>query len=70
MFTPVGELRAQSRLRLTDGLSLRTTWSSLIIGNLLRENGELRGRLPHANILVENENMLIHQFYCGVEYIH
>jgi hypothetical protein len=70
MFTPAGELRAQSRLRLTDGLSLRTTWSSFIIGNLLREHGELHGPVPHISVLVENENMLIHQFYCGVEYLH
>jgi hypothetical protein len=67
MFTPVGELRAQSRFRLTDALSLRTTWSSLVVGNLLNENGEVHWALPDTTIVVENDNMLIHQLYCGLE---
>ena len=70
LFSPVGELRAQSRFRLTDALSLRTTWSSLIVGNLLNENGEVHFALPETTFVVENDNMLIHQLYCGLEYVH
>jgi hypothetical protein len=70
MFTPVGELRAQSRFRLTDALSLRTTWSSLLVENLLNQTGEVHLALPDTTFVVENDNMLIHQIYCGVEYIH
>ena len=70
LFTPVGELRAQSRFQLTDALSLRTTWSSLVVGNLLNQNGEVHFALPDTTIVVENDNMLIHQLYCGVEYVH
>jgi hypothetical protein len=70
MFTPVGELRAQSRIRLTDAFSFRTTWSSLVVGNLLNENGEVHFALPDTSIVVENDNMLIHQLYCGLEYVH
>jgi hypothetical protein len=70
MFTPVGELRAQSRFRLTDALSLRTTWSSLVVGNLLNETGEVHWALPDTSIVVESDNMLIHQIYCGLEYLH
>ena len=70
MFTPVGELRAQSRFRLTDALSLRTTWSSLVVGNLLNQNGEVHFALPDTTFVVENDNLLIHQLYCGVEYLH
>jgi hypothetical protein len=70
LFTPVGELRAQSRLRLTHALSLCTTWSSLIVGNLLSENSDLRSGLPDPSFAVDNENLLVHQFYCGMEYVH
>jgi hypothetical protein len=70
LFTPVGELRAQSRFRLTESLSLRATWSSLLVGNLLSESGEVHFALPDTTIVVENDNMLIHQLYCGLEYVH
>jgi hypothetical protein len=67
-FTPVGELNAQARLRLTDMWSLRTAWSSLIVGNLLHESGELRVNLPEPTFVVESDSMVVHQLYCGVEY--
>jgi hypothetical protein len=69
-FSPVGELRAQSRLRLSKAMSLYTTWSTLLIGNLFQETNELRTGLPEPSFLVDNENLLVHQFYCGAEYIY
>lgn len=68
--SPVGELRAQSRLRLTKALSLSTTWSTLLVGNLFQETSELRTGLPEPSFLVDNENLLVHQFYCGAEYVY
>jgi hypothetical protein len=70
MFTPVGELRAQSRFRFTDAVSLQATWSTLFVGNLLNETGEVHFALPDTTIVVENDNLLIHQLYCGIEYVY
>ena len=51
-------------------LSLCTSWSSVIAGNLLQETADLRTGLPEPSFVVNDEDLLVHQFYCGMEYVH
>jgi hypothetical protein len=54
---------------LSKRMSFCTMWSSLFVGNLFYETSELRTGLPEPTFVVDNENLVLHQFYCGLEYV-
>jgi hypothetical protein len=70
LFTPVGEFRAQTRLRLNHSLSLSTAWTSLIVGNYLSVSNEFHTTFPDITFAVERDNLFVHQLYCGMEFVH
>src|SRR5262249_27855461 len=56
-FSPVGELRAKSRLRLSKAVSLCTIWSTLFVENVFEETSQLRAGLPAPALLVDNGDL-------------
>ena len=69
VFAPAGELRAQTNLQVTKAMSLRTGWSTLIVSKFSDVTGAITGALPDIRFEVKDETLVLHQLFCGIEYV-
>jgi hypothetical protein len=65
--SPTSAIRAAIIYEINDSLTLRTSWSSLLIANIY-EVGSPIFRLPNPSYRVDTGEYLLHQLFCGVEY--
>ncbi len=68
-FSPVAEVRAAIRLRMTNWLYLRANGSSVYMSDFLSATTNLTGKLPQATLDAAHESMLVHNLFVGLEYV-
>jgi hypothetical protein len=68
-FSPAGEIRAAINYELNNSITLRTAWSTLVVGNVSHTTDELASELPNLTFSISDDQYTLHQFFCGVEYV-
>jgi hypothetical protein len=66
--SPAGVLHATLYYDLTESITFRTAWSSLVMGNLLQV-GDPVYAIPNGRFRLDSDTYTLHQIFCGVEYV-
>jgi hypothetical protein len=66
-FSPVGELRVDTKYQVTRGIQLRVGWTGLIAGHVSRASSIVRYQLPRMGLLSNTEELFVHGVNFGVQ---